>query len=298
MSVISIDMGGTLIKMGGFERDLLVYSVSIPSQSDSPMIEKLNIIENQIHSWLEQGLSNPQCIALSIPGIVDQTNQKVLKINGKHEDAVDTDFGKWAKRNFDCPLILQNDAIAALMAEWKYGRVRNLNNVVMVTLGTGIGTAAIVDGNIIQGAGHFAGNLGGHLITSTDESILCNCRANGCAEAQASTWALGTNYKELWEEADNGNDEAVGVIDATLKTWARLIHNLILSYSPKAVLIGGGISKRGNSLIEDLVQRLPSSIWYDSKDINFELATLDDMAGVYGGKAASEKLLASVEAVV
>ncbi|EAR10553.1 ROK family protein [Reinekea blandensis] len=285
MTLISIDLGGTRVKMGAFVNDRLDRTTVLTINSQAAMTLTLNQIANQVRQWQHDGLPAIDGIALALPGIVDRDRQQVLRINGKHQDAPVTDFRQWARQTFQCPLLLQNDAIAALQGEWQQGAGENRRNVIMLTLGTGIGTGAIVDGQLLAGAGHFAGNLGGHSLTTIDGAV-CNCGASGCAEAQASSWALQTDFKQLWQSADQGDTQAQQQLQHTLQVWSRLIHNLILAYSPERVIIGGGIAARGSSLLRDLKARLPDNLWYHADDIDFRLAQLGDMAAVIGGAVA------------
>ncbi len=282
MSWVTFDIGGTRIKVAAFEDQNRVREDIIPANAHSPMIEKLNQLEQLVKSWIADGLSIPQGIGIASPGIVDRNAGRVLSINGKHEDAPDTDFNAWAKDTFHCPIVLLNDAIAAMVGEWQFGAGKGSNNIIMLTLGTGIGTAAIVDGQLLKGAGHFAGNLGGHLALDRTKTVQCNCNAYGCAEALASTWAHGESLKDLWQKAEQNDIEASKVVNDMIQTWALLIHNMILAYSPDRIVIGGGISSRGQILLEELKAQMPENIWYDAKTLDWRLASEPDYAGLLG----------------
>jgi glucokinase len=132
---------------------------------------------------------------------VDSVNKKVLTINDKYGDVISLDLEKWAFEHFGVPLEIENDTRAALLGEWKFGNGRGYNDVVLMTLGTGIGTSAVIEGKILRGRHFQAGILGGHFIVNP-KGKLCNCGNVGCAEAEASTW----NLEEIVAEHDKSPD--------------------------------------------------------------------------------------------
>src|SRR3990170_7444612 len=95
----------------------------------------------------------------------------------------------WAMERWGVPLVLENDARAALVGEWQYGAGKDCDNVVLITLGTGVGTAALINGKLLHGKHFLAGSLGGHMSINLHGDV-CNCGNLGCVESEASTWAL------------------------------------------------------------------------------------------------------------
>ncbi len=282
MAFVAIDIGGTRIKLAAFHNTERVCEKIIDAQAQAPMADKLENLAQIIRLWQSE-YGEIQGIAIAIPGIVDTKNQKVISINGKHEDAPQTDFVAWALKEFNCPLVLNNDAKAALYGEWQFGAGRGSNNLIMITLGTGIGTAAIVDGQPLQGAQFFAGNLGGHTLLERHHPNQCNCLAYGCAESLASTWALEQDLQSIFTAAQQGDKTALTTHETIIHTWALLIHNLIMSFSPDTVVIGGGIAAQGENLLAELKAHLPENIWYQKDTINFAIAEQPDYAALLGG---------------
>src|SRR5699024_3396254 len=104
-------------------------------------------------------------IGISFPGIVDHINKKIISRYVKYRDAHKVDLRRWLEKNDwnDVPLVLENDARSALIGEWQYGAGKGWNNTLMVTLGTGMGSAVLINGELFRGANFLGGSLGGHM---------------------------------------------------------------------------------------------------------------------------------------
>jgi glucokinase len=138
------------------------------------------------------GLAPADCTGVSFAfcGIVDAGSGRVVAApRGKFEDARELDLAGWSRSAFGLPLRLENDARLALLGEHWSGAARGYEDVAMITLGTGVGGAAMVGGRLLASRHHQAGVIGGHIPVSIDGRPCC-CGGSGCAEAEASTWAL------------------------------------------------------------------------------------------------------------
>jgi glucokinase len=189
---ILVDAGGTNIKLGLVDGDKLTKISSIPSYSKTGIMASLETIVKLSKEWLNSEM--PDGIGFAFAGIVDIYNGQVLSVNEKFSDAVDFDFNNWAFTNFNCPIVMENDARAALVGEWKYGAGRGSDNLVMLTIGTGIGSSAVINGEVLRGKHCQAGCLLGHLTIDYNGEV-CNCGNLGCVETVGSTWALERNIK-------------------------------------------------------------------------------------------------------
>src|SRR5207248_3128427 len=130
-------------------------------------------------------------IAIAFPGLVDTVQNKVVSTSGKYEDAPSLDLPGWAQKELGMNLKLENDARAACLGEWKWGAGKGSSDMLMFTLGTGIGSSAIINGKILRGKHFGAGVLGGHFIIDyTEDAPRCTCGGKGCVESIASTWRL------------------------------------------------------------------------------------------------------------
>jgi glucokinase len=189
---IGIDMGGTRIKIGLVKDGSLVAGMKIPASAHITLEERLEEIATQVDLMLKENNCTPSGIGIAFPGIVDSDKSIILSKYVKYPDAKKVNLPAWAKKRWGIPLALENDARAALIGEWQYGAGRNCDNLVLVTLGTGVGSAALINGKLLKGKHYLAGNLGGHISINLhgDE---CNCGSTGCVESEASTWALKKN---------------------------------------------------------------------------------------------------------
>ncbi len=186
--VIAIDIGGTFVKIGLVKNAEVIVKTAIRSNSNVGFNKTMQEIESKTKKEDLKG------IGIGFPGLVDSFQMKVLSTNKKHDDALEFDFIKWGQEVFNTPVFLENDARIALLGEWQYGAGRGFNNIVMLTFGTGIGSATLLEGKLLKGKHFQAGNLGGHFTINVN-GALCTCGNLGCVEAESSTWKLGNLLK-------------------------------------------------------------------------------------------------------
>jgi len=297
---IGIDMGGTRIKIGIVKDGLLIATRNIPASSHVTLRSRLEDLATEINTMLNDHGYSPSGIGIAFPGIVDTHRKKILSRYVKYPDAQSMDIAAWVREQWGIPLALENDARAALYGEWQYGAGKGVNNLVLITLGTGVGSAVLVDGQMLRGKNFMAGNLGGHLSINLhgDE---CNCGNTGCVESEASTWALEKlvkrsvrfNESALSKEqhidfhtvftcANQGDALAVEIKENCLKAWALGIINLILSYDPERVVIGGGIMNSKDLVIPYTKEVMKKNVWI--RDYAVELVPAEQLehAGILG----------------
>ena len=178
--VIAIDIGGTFVKIGLVKNAEVIVMTVIRSNSNVVYKKTMQKIESKTKKKDLKG------IGIGFPGLVDSVQMKVLSTNKKHDDALEFDFIKWGQEVFNTPVFLENDARIALLGEWQYGAGRGFNNIVMLTFGTGIGSATLLEGKLLKGKYFQAGNLGDHFTINVN-GALCTCGNLGCVEAEAST---------------------------------------------------------------------------------------------------------------
>ncbi len=235
-----------------------------------------------------------------LPSIIDTNNNKVVSRYVKYHDAHLFDFNKWAAETWNLPIVIANDAKAALTGEWKYGAGRGTDDLVMITLGTGVGTAVLTEGRLLKGRHFLAGNMGGHISINLNGSP-CNCGFFGCVETEASTWALPkliqghSGYKEsslsaiespefvhLFEEADKGDELAKHMLEHCLRAWAVCAVNLVHAYDPEKIIISGGIMKRKNDIIPYIQQMIDDNAWLPPGSVTVVAAEQTQHAGLLG----------------
>ena len=189
---IGIDLGGTRIKIGLVAEGAVLSKRVLSANAAGGLQSNLDNLKNGINQLLDESglqVASLNGIGLAFPGIVDPERKKILSTNDKYNDAVKIDMEAWIKSLWELPFFLDNDARMAAVGEWKFGAGQHTDNLVAMTIGTGIGTAAIIEGKLLRGKHFQAGCLGGHFSIQYN-GRLCNCGNIGCAEAYGSSWSL------------------------------------------------------------------------------------------------------------
>ncbi len=281
-AVIALDLGGTQIKLGLVRGADILVSDQLDAQANLGLQPRLPDLIDRINALLQRASLSAADIAgvgIAVPGIVDTVNRKVLTINAKYSDAPQIDLVAWARNTWGLPLCMENDTRAAMIGEWRFGQGRGYDNLVLMMLGTGIGTSAVIEGRVLRGKHFQAGILGGHVIINR-QGTLCNCGMVGCAEAEASTWTLKdliTNnaqypqsvlsqesqldFKTIFRCAEAGDALARIVRDECVDVWAACAYNLVQAYDPEVVILGGGVMASREFIIPHIQQKLNQNSW-------------------------------------
>lgn len=262
MTALACDVGGTLIKIGIVRGRRVLAQTIRTANSEEGLVPQLPVLKA---TWLEllerQGLRLADCLGISVsfPSLIDPVTSLVVAEYGKYADAIGLDLRGWAFKELGLPLAIENDARMALAGEWLAGAGRGVDNLAMITMGTGLGTAAIVQGRLLRGKHGQAGVLGGH-ITVRVGGRKCRCGNVGCAEAEASTSVLAQmaatlpgfdrsslreehplNYGLIFKHAIAGDPCAVALRDSSVEVWGTLAVNLVHAYDPEVLILGGGV---------------------------------------------------------
>src|ERR1700758_3040721 len=198
MLALSLDMGGTHIACGVVRDNELLGSTSLDSELGESLESLLPYITATLNRILKEcGTAAEECygVAVGFPGVVDVRNGRILSTLKKYEDAMHLDLQQWAMEHFGLRLRIENDARMALLGEQYSGAAQGVEDVVMITLGTGIGGAAMMLGKLVRGAHAQAACLGGHLPVDY-RGHQCACGNVGCAEAEAAGWSLPRIVRE------------------------------------------------------------------------------------------------------
>ncbi|GGD72317.1 ROK family protein [Paenibacillus nasutitermitis] len=301
--IIAIDFGGTNIKIGLVDEGKMLAQTHLPSYSERGLRARLVVVEQEIYTLLQrQNAALPGCsgIGIATPGIVDTTRRTILSINNKYADAVGFDFEKWAQETFALPLLIENDARAALLGEVHYGIARGAKDAVLLTFGTGIGTSAMMNGQVIRGKHFQAGILGGHFSTDINGNV-CNCGNKGCLEAQAGHWALSyavkrhpdylhselsklgiLGYGDIIHAAHNKDVAGIDVLDELVAHWSAGIVNMIHAYDPEIVILSGGLMKSQQFLLAALYDNVNRMSWTPWGEVEIAVASDPDASVLLG----------------
>jgi glucokinase len=201
---------------------------------------------------------------------------------------------------FGIPLRVENDARMALLGEHYAGSAKDSDDVVMMTLGTGIGSAAMIRGRLLRGVHFQAGCLGGHFPVDF-RGRLCSCGNIGCAEAEAGGWALPSvarewlgfsrsalasseplNFKALFAQAEKGDPVAIQIRRHCLDVWAANAVALVHAYDPEVVVIGGGVMKSSQAILPAIQEHLNQHAWTAWGKPQVRAAMLGNQAALLG----------------
>jgi glucokinase len=306
MKNIVIDMGGTRIKLALFMDGQLTGQTIIPAYSQNHIIQVLDNVEKEIGMLMaDETVSSIDNVAISVPGIVDTKERKILSINDKYNSAVGFDFTGWGKEKFGAEVCMENDARAALIGEWLAGAGKGVDNLVIMTLGTGIGGAALMEGRLVRGKHYLAGCLGGHF-TIDFQGAVCNCGNIGCAETVGSSWALPqmaekmgfagdkVDFKVLFDAMKAGDVAATKVVNVCLEAWCACAINLVHAYDPEMVILGGGVMNNAGVILPEIRAWVHRHSWTPWGDVRIERAMLGDAAALYGMEGLIEREIKNV----
>lgn len=282
---IGVDMGGTKIKIGLVQQGKIVADTVIPALADGKLIDRLSEIADKVDQLLKGSNAEPFGIGIALPSIVDNIHLKVLSKYVKYPDAQDVDFKKWSMQRWKIPVAIENDAKAALFGEWQYGNGKGCRDLVLVTLGTGVGSAVMMDGKLLSGRNFVAGNLGGHM-TININGKECNCGNIGCLETESSTWNLqqerDIDFKTLFEAAAQGDQFSIQVRDKCLKAWSLGVISLIHAFDPERIVIGGGIMMSGDLVLSHIRDMIKKHSWVKDNPPGVVAAANPNSAGILG----------------
>lgn len=306
--VLACDVGGTVTKLAIVADGLVLARTDLASESASGLEPRLDPMASAIRDLFDAaGVPVADCLgaAIAIPGIVDRSGGRVVHINEKFADAPGLDLPRWALDELGLPAVVENDARAAAIGEWRHGAGQGCEDFVAVTLGTGIGVAAVCDGRMLRGPHGGAGIIGGHQTVAID-GRRCNCGRRGCAEAEASTWALpglvrdlgdehdtsrlrapDLDYAALIELAHQGDAAAIELRQRSFRIWGALLVDLVHAYDPDRVVIGGGIAKA-----DELLPFLRTALDRDPWSSDWEVEIVRSRLGADAALVAAPWILA------
>lgn len=302
---IGIDLGGSHATIALVSGDQLVAASEVEMDSAKDLRPALDTFAAAIRKLLQdEVVKAEEClgIALGFCGLADARTGRVVSTNQKYEDAPGIDFIAWAKKEFGLPFAIENDARMALLGERHAGAAKGIDNVVMITLGTGIGGAAMIEGKLLRGRHAQAGCLGGHLPAKVG-GRRCTCGAIGCMEAEASGWALPfvarewkgyedsalarqekVTFRNVFELAEAGDRVAREVRDYCLEVWASAAVGLIHAYDPECIVIGGGVMRSANVILPYVQKFVNEHAWTPWGKVKVVAAQLGNNAGLFGAE--------------
>ena len=285
--ILAIDIGGTSVKMGLLRENGEITARAEASVSfDGYRTPVLDTVVQAAGRFLAEQQTVVRGIGVSATGQIDTAAGVVAGTNGKIPGYEGARIRETLEARFSVPVWVLNDANAAALGESYLGAGRGLHNVLMVTLGTGVGGGLVLDGRIYGGSRGFAGELG-HF-TLYQDGVPCACGKRGCYECYASASALvrragAENGRVLFDRVRSGDPAASAALDAWLDDVAAGLTGLIHIFNPETVLIGGGISAQEELLIEPLRRRVLAGVMPRfAEGLTLRRAVLGNDAGMIG----------------
>ncbi len=298
-----IDLGGTTVKLAFFHREgALLHKWEIPTDTSGGGSKILPDIAGAVEEFLaEKGIGKEQVlgIGIGVPGPVSR--------DGTVNRCVNLGWGvfnieKELSALTGLPVRAGNDAnVAALGESWRGGG-KGCGNMVLVTLGTGVGGGILVNGQMVAGA-HGAGGEIGHLVLNRHETRVCGCGKRGCVEQYCSATGIvntaktmlaadgresclgsGENMtcKDLFDAGGAGDPVALTILDTVYDHLAEAIADVCCVVDPEIVVIGGGVSKAGQVLLEGIRRHSGKYLFHAIAGVKLALAELGNDAGAYG----------------
>ena len=298
-----IDVGGTTVKIAYFDTEgNLLDKWEIPTVTANGGTQILPDIAASVADYLQRKQISRDSIigiGLGVPGPVDAEGTVNRCVN----------LG-WGRINITGPLSQMtgfpvkagNDANVAALGEAWMGGGKGSRNVVLATLGTGVGGGIIIDGKILYGT-HGAGGEIGHLVLNRDETEPCGCGKYGCAEQYCSATGIARvarrmlaacdtpsslraleafTAKDVFDAAKAGDAMALQILEQVYAYMGEFLANVCCVADPEVVVLGGGVSKAGTMLTEGAKRYFDKYIFHASRVIEFRLAALGNDAGAYG----------------
>jgi glucokinase len=284
---LCIDFGGSEIKLGILDRGAPVRTATVPTGDGD--IERASAAATALIDAVSP--AEPTSAGIAVPGVVDRAAGRLVKAHDKHPRLDGFDLIAWADTTFGLPAAVENDARAALVGEINTGSAAGARDAVLMALGTGIGTAAVMDGTVLRGAHDHAGILGGHLTVDIDAPI-CNCGNVGCAESIAGAWALRrdlairgdavTDVREMIAAAETGDAAAAALRVRAIRAWGATAVSLCHAYDPDTVILTGGIMRAGAAVAAPIEAYVHEHLWTSSHRPTFVIPDRPDLSVLRG----------------
>ena len=275
MKIIAVDIGGTTIKSAVFIEGKFIDSYSVKTRGNTNRNLILEGVFNTIDRFFDKDVIY---ISISSAGNIDSENGKCVYATDNLKGWTGLEIKKIITEKYKVSTFVENDAICSLKGE--LANYSSLNDAVMLTLGTGVGGAAIIDNNIVHG-NKFTGMRFGHMIIESN-GYVCNCGSRGCVEQYISGTALVReakkynsnikNGKEIFDLYRNNDQNMKKVVDNFMYYFNVTINSINQLLDPSLIIIGGGISLARDIILEKL----------DKNIKNVVFAKYGDKSALYG----------------
>ena len=298
-----VDIGGTTVKLGLFCTDgTLLDKWEIPTRTEDDGSHILPDVAEAIKGKIAEKAIDPsdvQGVGVGVPGPVTPEGivRKCVNLGWGVFNVEDT-----LSELTGYPVKAGNDANVAALGEMWQGAGKGSDNIVMVTLGTGVGGGVIIDGHIVAGATGAGGEIG-HIPVNAEETETCGCGKTGCLEQYASATGVvrltkralaasdqpsslraiaEVTAKDTFDAAKAGDALALGVLEQFGEILGRGLAAIACVVNPEVFVIGGGVSKAGTIITDTVAKYYVPNAFHACREAQFKLAELGNDAGMYG----------------
>ena len=308
--VLGLDMGGTNSVLGVVDaRGHVLGRTSIKTQAYRDINDYVNALYEEAEKIIEPlgGMEMVRGIGAGVPNGNFYTGYIQEAMNLPWQTVP---FAQLVSERFGLPCRITNDANAAAMGEMTYGAAKGMKNFIMITLGTGVGSGIVIDGNVVYGHDGFAGELGHTTAVRGENARPCNCGKMGCLEAYASATGVARTAKEIltsttketilrqldidnitskdvYDAAEQGDEVAKDIFDFTGTILGQQLADFIAFSAPEAIVLFGGLTKSGDWIkrpIEEAMNKNVLPLWKNKVKVLFsDLKEAD--AAVLGASA-------------
>jgi glucokinase len=284
MYAIGIDIGGTQVKAVCVTQQGHVIEQAQLDTGDTD-----NAWQQATKLWLNQCRNKhgaPSSIGVSCPGIARPDGSGISWMIGRMQTVVDFNFQQHFQ--YENPIPVLNDAMAALVGEVWQGAAMGLRDVIMLTLGTGVGGAIWSNGRLLKGNTGRAGHLGHITVDANGSPDICN--TPGSIEQAIGNYALCdrtngrySSTKALVEAVHAGDENACNLWHASIKQLAAALASMINVLDPQRIILGGGMIQAGQTLFKPLSQAMDQVEWRPTgQSVPIVPATMGTWAGALG----------------
>lgn len=272
--VLGIDIGGTNTVFGIVDaRGNVIASSSIKTSKHADFNDYLDELYTEASRLIEvnDAIDKIQGIGIGAPNANYYTGEINNAANLPWKDVK---LSQLVSEKFGIPVAVTNDANAAALGEMTYGAARGLKDFIMITLGTGVGSGIVINGQVVYGHDGLAGELG-HMIIKRNNGRLCGCGRTGCLEAYCSATGVARSAREfleirtepsllrnipveeitskdVYDAAIKGDQLAKDIFDYTGTLLGEAFADMVVFSSPEAFILFGGLSKSGDLLLKPL----------------------------------------------
>ena len=275
-AVLAFDLGGTRIK-AGIIRGATVSSLLIEATNDGR--DSADVLAGLLRLGRRLGDEHDvAAVGLSVKGIVDAQRGVILDVKERLAGLIGRPLAVIVARELGRPVVIENDARMYALGEWRHGAGRGRDNMVCLTLGTGVGSGVIVGGHLLRGPRGVGGILAGHVAVQIDGPV-CTCGNVGCLEAQ-----------RIFEAAAAGDAPAQALAQRFATYLGAGIVTAIHAYDPDVVVLGGGVMHSFAPFLPDVQAYVDAHAWTVPRGrVRVVPAALGDAAALIGVAALTQQ---------